>query len=286
MAVERIEVSRGAKSRRGRLRARVSDRTPGAASGRTNHLDRVLRIALRRLGDFLLPPLCLACRTRLADHDTLCADCWGDICFIRPPVCDRLGIPLPYELGPEAVSTAALLRPPVYDRARAVATYDGAMRALIHRLKYADSHEGVRLFGRWLAHAGSELIEGAALILPVPLSRGRLFRRRFNQAALLAGALARETGIPHEPLILERIRATRSQVGLSAEERRLNVAGAFRVHERGKRLIAGRRVLLVDDVITTGATVEACAQALKGAGASGVDVLALARVVDMARILA
>jgi len=158
------------------------------------------------------------------------------------------------------------------------------MRRLIHGLKYADRHDPRRLFGRWLAAAGSELVGDADLIVPVPLGRWRLLARRFNQAAIIAGELSRMSGKPFAPLMLERVRTVKSQVGLTRDQRARNVAGAFAVPKPYRAALAGRRVLLVDDVITTGATVEACTRALKRAGASEVDVLALALVTDVMHI--
>ena len=178
------------------------------------------------------------------------------------------------------ISAAALADPPVYDRARAVARYNGVMRELIHALKYGDRHEGVALFSRWMIHAGADILEQADILIPVPLARLRLWSRRFNQSALLARSVARSFDIIDDPDSLVRTRRTASQVGLSAEQRRKNVAGAFLVPVRQSKNIAGRNVLLIDDVITTGATANACARALKRAGAARVDVLALARVVD------
>lgn len=237
-------------------------------------------IAANRLADFILPPLCLVCRSPVRAHDGICPACWSHIDFIEPPRCDRLGIPLPFPSRETIVSAAALADPPVYDRARAAARYDGTMRELIHGLKYGDRHEAVRLFCRWLVHAGEDVLDDATLIVPVPLARTRLWSRRFNQSALLASALGRARNIPHNPFVLERTRRTASQVGLSADQRKRNVAGAFRVPDGQRQTVAGRNVLLVDDVITTGATANACARALKRAGAARVDVLALARVVD------
>jgi ComF family protein len=188
---------------------------------------------------------------------------------------------MPFDVGGTMVSAAAVADPPAYDRARAVARYAGAMRSLIHGLKFRDRHDARRLFGRWLVEAGSELASESDVVVPVPLGRWRMLLRRFNQAAILAGEIARLTGLAYEPTALERVRATRSQVGLTRAQRRANVAGAFAVSLHRKRHISGRRVLLVDDVITTGATVGACARALKRAGAASVDVLALALVTDM-----
>ena len=236
--------------------------------------------AAHKVVDFILPPLCLVCRGSVQGHGGLCARCWSGVDFIEPPRCDRLGIPLPVPSDEPVVSAAALADPPIYDRARAVARYDGVMRELIHALKYGDRHEGVGLFARWMIHAGADVVEGADVIIPVPLARLRLWSRRFNQAALLARAIGSSANIPDRPFALERIRRTLSQVGLSAEQRRRNVAGAFRVPARWRGDVADRNILIIDDVITTGATANACARTLKRAGAARVDVLALARVVD------
>jgi len=236
--------------------------------------------AAAKLVDFILPPLCLACRAPVQGQGGLCAQCWPRVDFIEPPRCDRLGIPLPVPSDEPVVSAAALADPPVYDRARVVARYDGVMRELVHGLKYGDRHEGVELFARWMVHAGAEVLDTANAIVPVPLARTRLWWRRFNQAALLARAIGRATNIPDKPFALQRIRRTPSQVGLSAEQRRRNVAGAFRVPGRRRAQVAERNIVIVDDVITTGATANACARTLKRAGAARVDVLALARVVD------
>jgi len=233
-----------------------------------------------KVADFVLPPLCLVCRGSVQGHGALCARCWSGVDFIEPPRCDRLGVPLPVPSDEPVVSAAALADPPLYDRARAVARYGGVMRELIHALKYGDRHEGVELFARWMIHAGADVAEGADVIVPVPLARLRLWSRRFNQAALLARTIGGITGIRDRPFALERIRRTPSQVGLSAEQRRRNVAGAFRVPAHHRSEVADRNILLIDDVITTGATANSCARTLKRAGAARVDVLALARVVD------
>ena len=236
--------------------------------------------SLNRLADFFLPPLCLGCRRHVSAHDALCGECWSRVDFIVEPYCDVLGIPLSYSAGERIVSAAALANPPVYDRARAVAHYDGVMRDLVHSLKYGDRHEGVKLMSRWLDHAGAVLLCDADVIIPVPLARTRLWSRRFNQAALLAQKLAVARNIPANLFALERTRRTMSQVGLSADQRKRNVAGAFKVPLSQRPKIENRNILLVDDVVTTGATANACARALKKAGAARVDVLALARVVD------
>ena len=230
--------------------------------------------------DLMLPPVCLACHEPLAAHAALCAQCWQRIDFIREPLCDRLGLPLPYGGGEVTLSAAASRRTPDYGRARAVARFDGVMRDLVHRLKYSDHHELLDLFAPMLRGAGHELLARADCLVPVPLHPWRLWQRRFNQAAMLAERLSRITGLPAEHGALRRVKRTVSQVNLSWRERRRNVDAAFAVSPRWVERVQGRHVLLIDDVITTGATVEACARILKEAGACEVDVLALALVAD------
>jgi ComF family protein len=255
-----------------------------AAQSRAFSAAGALRGVFTAVADLLLPPVCIACRKRVGAHGLLCGDCWTKIDFIAPPLCERLGVPLPYETGSPSLSAAAIADPPVYDRARAAARYSSTMRELIQSFKYGDRHEGVPLFGRWMASAGAELLADADVILPVPLYRSRLWSRRFNQSAMLAQAVGHLTGVPVDCLLLARVKRTHAQVGLTAAQRRKNVAGAFRVTApRGQ--LRGKRIVVVDDVITTGATAEACARVLKRAGAARVDILALARAVEPAAML-
>ncbi len=242
-----------------------------------------LGLLLAPLADLLLPPVCIVCRARVGGHGLICGECFAKIDFITQPLCDRLGVPLPYGMGEgKQLSAAAIAKPPVYDRARAVARYSSTMREMIQSFKYHDRHEGVPLFGRWLFNAGRDLLSDADLIVPVPLYSWRLWSRRFNQSALLAHAVGRIAGLPVECMALQRVRRTISQVGLSPEQRRRNVAGAFRVAKEKRSAVKGKNVVVIDDVITTGATAEACARALRRAGAARIDVLALARVVEPA----
>lgn len=230
------------------------------------------------IADLLLPPVCISCRSRVERHGLLCGACWSEIDFIARPYCQRLGVPLPYDAGEPSLSAAAIANPPVYDRARAVASYGAKMRELIQSFKYGDRPEGVPLFGRWLAQAGAEILQEADLIVPVPLHRAKLWSRRFNQSAMLALEVSKHAHKPVDCSLLARVKRTGSQVGLSATERKKNVAGAFRVV--GERAgLRGKRIVLIDDVVTTGATAEACARTLKRAGAASVDVLALARAI-------
>lgn len=238
-----------------------------------------LRGLVSRLSDLVLPPLCLSCGAGVEAHGALCGDCWRKIEFISEPFCPVTGLPFPYDPGPGMLSAAALASPPPYAMARAVMRYSDASAQLVHQFKYADRLEAAPAFGRWMARAGAALLKDADLIAPVPLHRRRLFSRRFNQSAELARQVARLSGVPFVPDLLERVRATRPQVGLSGDARRRNVAGAFRVSEAMKAAARGRNVVIVDDVMTTGATAEACARALAAAGARETRVLCLARVV-------
>jgi len=228
--------------------------------------------------DALYPPTCLACRAAVDGHGALCAECWRKMRFIERPFCDRLGTPFEQDLGPGLLSPQAIADPPVFARARAVARFeDGPARRLVHRLKYSDRGELAGPMGRWMARAGAELLAEADAVTPVPLHRRRLWKRRFNQAAALARVIAGQAGKPYEPALLERVKATRSQVGLSRAQRADNMQGAFRASPEAS--LRGRRIVLVDDVLTSGATANAAARALLRGGAAGVDLIIFARVV-------
>jgi ComF family protein len=232
----------------------------------------------RAMLDLVYPPGCLACRRGLSETGALCSTCWAQVRFIERPFCERLGTPFSHDLGIGILSPEAISDPPVYDRARAVASYEeGPIASLVHRLKYADHTELAGPMGRWMARAGAELLSEADALIPIPLHRYRLFMRRFNQAALLAKAIARHHTISVETDGLIRRKRTRPQVGLSRAQRSANVQAAFEVKDSLK--IYGKRLILIDDVLTSGATVEAAARTLLRAGARSVDVLVFARVV-------
>lgn len=230
--------------------------------------------------DLLLPPRCLGCGAIVDGESSLCAECWRELVFLGAPLCRLCGYPLPQTVAELPICGACTVAPPVFDRARAAVRYDDGARGMILRFKHADRTDIARTFGRLLKRAGGELLSDCDLIAPVPLHRWRLLQRGYNQAALLAYAVAAGSGRMVIPDVLQRVRATASQQGLSGEQRKRNiVAGAFRLHPRHRARIAGRRVLLIDDVLTTGATVTACTRVLIKGGAAAVDVLVLARVV-------
>lgn len=249
-----------------------------ASTGRSWTSQR-LRDMARALADIVYPPSCLTCHSAIAEPRALCAQCWGRLRLIERPYCERLGTPFSVDIGPGILSPAAIADPPVYERARAVARYDDVARGLAHRLKYGDRLDLASTLGGWMARAGAELLREADLIVPVPLHRRRLWARRFNQSAILAEAVGRVAGKRVDPFALTRLRHTRPQVGLSRAERQSNLSGAFLVPDEVKARLVGLRILLVDDVLTTGATVEFAARALLRGGAKAVDVLVFARVV-------
>ncbi|HEY1545093.1 MAG TPA: ComF family protein [Xanthobacteraceae bacterium] len=236
--------------------------------------------SLRFVLDFALPPLCPACRGVLGHTGGLCAICWSKLSFIAPPYCERLGTPFAYDPGPGVLSTEAATDPPAFGRARAAVRYDDVASALVHALKYGDRLDLAPTMGRWMAQAGRELTEGADALVPVPLHWRRLWARRFNQAATLARTISQANGVPVLDDALKRVRATPQQVGLNRAGRSTNVQGAFAVPEARQAAVAGRRLVLIDDVFTSGATVDSCTRALLRAGAVAVDVLVFARVVD------
>ncbi len=245
-------------------------------------LQRVTQLAadgLRYSADLILPAVCVSCSTLITRHNLLCPRCWGGLNLITPPFCEKLGIPLPAYEGTEThISMQALANPPVFLRARAAAHYGGIIRRLIVRFKFEDKHEPLPLFVKLMREAGRGLLDDADLLVPVPLHRLRLLQRRFNQAALLAKGLSRASGVPASVTSLKRTKRTRAQVGLAQDARQHNVADAFGVSRGSRSAVLGKRVLLIDDVMTTGATANACATALLDAGARGVDVLAIALV--------
>jgi ComF family protein len=196
--------------------------------------------------------------------------------FLTNPLCERCGIPL--EAPAQELCTHCLVEPPTYRRARSAVVYDDGSRDLVLRLKHADALSGVPVLARWMQRAGAEILPDADWLIPVPLHWTRLFHRRYNQSAELARALARISGVTALTDGLGRTRQTPSQGGLSRGKRRSNVRDAFRVPARHQVRICGKRIILVDDVMTTGATLDACAAALLDAGADTIDALCLARV--------
>jgi ComF family protein len=251
--------------------------SPGAS------LARRLGPPLRRWGelalDALLPPHCLTCDAAVDAQGHLCAGCFGQLTFITAPLCRCCGVPFPHAgAGPLCPGCAAA--PPAFEAARAALRYDAGAQRLILPFKHGDRTEFAGLLARHMARAGAALLARAELVVPVPLHWRRLLARRYNQSALLGARLARQAGLPHAPDLLRRRRRTPPLGALGAAERAAALEDAFAVSRRGAARIAGRRVLLIDDVMTSGATAEGCARVLLAAGAAAVAVLAAARVPD------
>lgn len=209
----------------------------------------------------------------------LCASCWSGLNFITDPQCSTCGLPFEFENIGGGECGPCLSKSPVYDRARSALYYDDGCRPLILGFKHGDRTALAQTFAQWMARVATDLVEDDTVVMPVPLHRWRLLSRRYNQSALMAAQLAKLLNRPHMLTGLYRKKATPSQGGLSAAERRANVKAAFDLRPKVRSVLEGRSILLVDDVFTTGATVESCAKALKSAHVRNVKVVTAARVV-------
>lgn len=232
---------------------------------------------LRGLFHLVYPPACAHCHARVAAHQALCAHCWGDLRLIEKPYCPVLGLPFAHDPGEGMLSPQAIAHPPVFDRLRSVALHEGVARHLVHDLKYRDRVDLAPMMAGWMLRAAFPEIAAADAIVAIPLHRMRIFRRMFNQSAELARHLSHQSGKPFLSHALVRRKRTQQQVRLTANQRSLNVRGAFQVPEGTEPLVFGKRLVLVDDVYTTGATVSAATSALKKAGVADVTVLTFAR---------
>lgn len=228
--------------------------------------------------DVIMRPLCLSCAARIDQPGSLCAVCWSQLSFIDEPCCAMWGEPFAYDAGAGLLSARALARPAPWSRLSAAVIFNDQAARLIHALKYHDRMETAGLMARLMRRAGQNILREDGMLVPVPLHRFRLWRRRYNQAALLADALAQMSGLACRPELLVRHRHTRSQVGLQQKEREANIRAAFSVPETAQLAVAGKRIVLLDDVLTTGSTLWAAAETLLKAGAGQVDVAVFALV--------
>lgn len=244
-------------------------------------LRQVFGRRLKSLGsialDLVYPPACAGCGVLLGSKASLCPHCWSRLALIERPYCEVLGTPFSHDLGPGILSADAIANPPPFDRLRSVALYDDLARTLVHSLKYRDRTDLAPMMAQWMLRAGDGAVEAADVIVPVPLHRFRLVWRKFNQSAELARAVGQLSGKPVLIDALRRIKRTRRQVGLGQRAREENVRGAFSLTSGGREALFGRRVVLIDDVYTTGATVASVTRTLKRAGVADVTVLTFAR---------
>ncbi len=238
----------------------------------------MLRALTTGLIDLVFPPRCLACPEPTEAPHGLCPACWRDTHFIAGAACAKCGTPLMGAVEPGDVCEGCTRHPPAWDRGAAAAVYDGAARRVVLGLKHGDRLDMVRPLAGWLASAGRELIADCDVIAPTPLHWRRLVKRRYNQSGELAKRLGRLSGRPVAVDLLTRVRATIPQEGMNRATRAANQAGAFAVSPRRRDAVQGRAVLLIDDVLTSGATLSTCADCLRAAGAARIDVLVLARV--------
>lgn len=226
----------------------------------------------------IYPPECMACGCQVDNTFALCPSCWADTPFILGAACDLCGTPLPGQAEPGAKLRCDGCRanPPPWDKGRAVMSYHGIARKLVLGLKHGDRVDVARAAGPWLARAAADLVTPDTTIIPVPLFRARLWRRRYNQSALLAQALGRFTGTEVMLQGLLRIKTTPSLDGKSREERFALLQEVITANPRDD--LSGRDVVLLDDVMTSGATLSACTHAARSAGAKKLSVIVLARV--------
>lgn len=231
------------------------------------------------LADLLFPPRCPSCHGYVAADGNFCSDCFRQLRMIEAPYCACCGMPFPFAVESDTRCPQCLDEPPSFDRARAALVYDQISAPLVSTLKFNDQWANLERYGQMMLRAGSQALEGAELLIPVPLHWRRLIKRKFNQSALLAYGLSRLSGIPCAPELLQRVVYTKPQMRLDRAERLRNVKRAFAVPESAHELLRNKIIALVDDVVTTGATANACATALKKAGAKEVRVLSLARTV-------
>jgi ComF family protein len=229
--------------------------------------------------DIVTPARCLHCLEPVVAGASLCAVCWSQLALLSEPVCDALGTPFEADLGDGLLSAAALADPPPWDQGRAAVQFNDASAHIVHLLKYRDTQEAGILMARMMWGAGARHVAAADLIVPVPLHRFRLWQRRFNQAAYLARAIAGLSERPVDCGLLTRVKRTRQQVGLTADARHKNVRRAFEIDPEKRHLVDGKRVVLVDDVRTTGATLASASQVLRDSGAIHICVLTFALVV-------
>ena len=235
------------------------------------------RTALRPILDFALPPRCPGCGAVTDEPHRFCLTCWTQLAFLGDPCCARCALPFEYGEGAEVICGRCMAEPPAYDRLRAAVAYGDMARAVALKLKYGGRPSVAETMARFIErHLDAST---APILAPVPLHRWRIWRRGYNQSALIAGVMARRAALEAQLDLLERVKATPVLRGMNPRERKAAVRGAFRVNPKRKEGLRGRAVILVDDIYTSGATVNACARILRRAGAARVDVLCWARVV-------
>lgn len=242
-------------------------------------LKSLIRPTTNRLLDILYPPLCIACRGNVHENGNICAKCWGDISFISDPQCNICGFPFDFEISKGTICPGCMQNEPSFSKSRSVFLYDEASRGMITSFKYNDIIENRAAYARWMARVGADMLNEADLIIPVPLHFSKLVLRKYNQAALLAHELAK---IVHKQVLVSAItrkKYTKPQAGFSRKARFKNISGAFKVNPKYISILKDKKILLIDDVMTTGATAEECTKTLLKEKVARVEVLTLAKTI-------
>lgn len=230
--------------------------------------------------NLLYPPHCLTCQSAIVSSNNLCAQCWSKLRFISAPICPVMGTPFGTDMGPNMLSAEAIAHPPPFARARAAVLYDQLARQLVSQFKYGDRLENAKLLARAMAVAGADYWQGDVVLVPVPLHWRRRLSRKYNQSQLLADELSVLTGARVANDWVKRVKSTKRQVGLSSKDREKNVRGAFKLTPKFLEYYRGETIVIIDDVVTTGATVEAITRCFPKKNRASVNVLSFARVVS------
>lgn len=230
-----------------------------------------------RLLDIIYPPRCIMCMGNVHENGNICATCWGDVNFISDPQCELCGFPFDFDTQIELICAGCMKEKPRFAKARAVFLYDDASRKMITSFKYNDRTENRTAYARWMARVGADMLKDADILVPVPIHFGKLFLRKYNQAGILAQELVKISGGRCILNALIRKRYTKTQAGFNRNLRFKNIKGAFAVNQKHLSKLQNKKILLIDDVITTGATAEECTKILLKAGVAKVEVLTLAK---------
>lgn len=228
--------------------------------------------------DMLFPPQCLACGDLVQQHGGMCQPCWSGLHFITTPKCAICSFPFEYDLGEGALCAECIRETPIYDSAYSLLKFDEASKPLLHKLKFEDGGHVAPILARWLSNYIREHIK-ADMITAVPLSRLRLLKRRYNQSAIVSKIIAKQCHINYQPMLIKRVKHTPPQTGLTRPQRIDNMRGAFALNKEAIEKLDGKSVILLDDVMTTGATLEACCKQLHKANVKAIHVITLARVI-------
>lgn len=229
--------------------------------------------------DIIFPPCCISCGENVNESGTICHKCWGEINFISDPQCNICGFPFDFEISNNPICAACAKEKPHFSKARAVFLYDDSSKKMVTSFKYTDRIENRKAYAKWMARIGENLIADADFLIPVPIHLRKLISRKYNQAGLLAQEISKISGKKTVTNALIRKKHTIKQASLNRRIRFQNISGAFNVNDKFSTILEGKRILLIDDVITTGATADECAKILKKARVANVDVLTLAKTI-------